>query len=149
MNSESQEEVLRKLQERSQEYADKTSQLSAYLENVETKLDEMPGKISCQVGYPEERESTLSFKRKQSGVWRLIYEVYDYEEEHWVEYLVTNSSVRIKALASQLLAELLEKILKTQTEELTQVDKALAALNSNEPDIFSDLDFNDESGGSE
>lgn len=120
-------DLLSDVNRKAEQYASKASQLSDLLEEAETFLQEMPGKIQTEA---QGECGALAF-RKGPAAWRLYWrEGCDYFDESsgedWV--LVTDASVVVKSLAAQVLPMLVERIFTTQEERLEEVEKALQCL---------------------
>ncbi len=116
------QKLLRELEEKARLYAQKSTKMSNQLEEAEQFLQAMPGKMLIAV-VGNRHWDKLEFCRK-SDEWRLFYGTE--AEGAWV----TEASVDIKAKAARLLPELVIKLLKTQTENLTAVEKGLEALSA-------------------
>lgn len=118
MPNQQSEKMLRELNRKAKEFAEKSTRLSNQLEEAEAFLQEMPGKLEVSVG---EGWGQLSFSRCQSG-WRLWYGSEQDGE------LVTEASVETKAHAASLLPELVNRLFAVVSERLEQVDAGLTAL---------------------
>ena len=102
-------------------YAAKSTQLSNQLEQAEQFLEQMPGKMQISVT-GSSKWDVLEFCRKGEG-WGLYYGVE--EDGSWV----TEAPVQVKAAAAKLLPELVERLITTQADKLSEVEIGLDALS--------------------
>jgi len=110
--------MLRVLKHNATEYAEKATRLSNLLDEAETFFQEMPGKMEVAVDQGNRR---LKLERWNSD-WRLLY-----SEDQRVD-LVTEATVDVKAMAAQLLPELVDRLASTVSQRLIDVDAGLEAL---------------------
>lgn len=120
MSNDRSAEILREMQRKSDEYAEKSTRLSNLLTKAEDILKELPGRIEVSVGH---EYCELSFERKSEG-WRLSY------REGNERCYVTEGPVAMKARAAQLLPELVEKLFGDIEVRASEVDAGLNALEN-------------------
>jgi len=108
------------MQQKSEGYAEKTTRLSNRLEAAEQFLKQLPGKLEVSVWGGS---NCLSFTRCEDG-WCLWYSAEPDGQR------VTEAPVSVKAIAAQLLPELVDTLFARISDQTAQVDAGLEALDT-------------------
>lgn len=103
-------------------YAKAASQLSSKIEQVDTLLSNMEGKIEASVA---DGDLILSFTRVSDKLWGLVIGKTKEDSRN-----VTQVSVVTKIAAAMMLPGLLDLIQSKTQEQVKQVEKAIEAIDS-------------------